>query len=97
MPKFIIERELPGAGDLTEDQLQSIAGKSCDVLQGMGGDVQWLQSYVTGDKIYCVYIAPDEERVREHARRGGFPANSVSRVTTVIDPTTSEPRRPASA
>lgn len=97
MPKFIIERELPGAGDLTEDQLQSIAGKSCDVLQGMGGDVQWLQSYVTGDKIYCVYIAPDEERVREHARRGGFPANSVSRVTTVIDPTTSEPRRPANA
>ena len=89
MPKFVIEREIPGAGALSADQLQGISQKSCGVLKGMPG-VQWLQSYVTDDKIYCVYIAPDEAAVREHARQGGFPANSVSRIRTIIDPTTSE-------
>jgi len=90
MPKFVIEREIPGAGDLTAQELQQIAEKSCDVLREMGGDVQWAHSYVAEDKVYCVYIAPDAERVREHATRGGFPANVVTRVSTVIDPTTSE-------
>lgn len=90
MPKFIIERELPGAGSLSADQLQGISQKSCGVLSEMGPQIQWLQSYVTQDKIYCVYIAPNEEMVREHAKRGGFPANSVARISTVIDPTTSE-------
>jgi hypothetical protein len=90
MPKFVIEREIPGAGNLTAEELHGIAGTSCDVLRDMGGDVQWLQSYVTDDKIYCVYIAPDAERVREHATRGGFPANVVTPVATIIDPTTSE-------
>ncbi|MHC8306165.1 DUF4242 domain-containing protein [Pseudomonas sp. PB3P13] len=90
MPRFIIERELPGAGTLSEQELKGISQKSCDVLRQMGPEVQWLQSYVTGDKVYCVYIAPNEELVREHARQGGFPANSVSRVTSIIDPTTAE-------
>lgn len=90
MPKFVIEREIPGAGQLTSDQLMAISQKSCSVLQGMGPQVQWLHSYVTGDKIYCVYIAPSEDLVREHARQGGFPANRVSRVATIIDPTTAE-------
>ena len=90
MPKFLIERELPGAGDLSAEQLQAISQKSCGVLRGMGPDIQWVHSYVTGDKIYCVYIAPDEQAVREHARQGGFPANRVSRITSVIDPTTAE-------
>jgi hypothetical protein len=90
MPKFLIEREVPGAGDLGPEQLQAISQKSCGVLRGMGPQIQWVQSYVTGDKIYCVYVAPDEESVREHARQGGFPANSVSRITSVIDPTTAE-------
>ncbi|WP_166223826.1 DUF4242 domain-containing protein [Pseudomonas atagonensis] len=90
MPKFVIEREIPGAGKLSEQELQGISQKSCQVLRELGPHVQWLQSYVTGDKIYCVYIAPDEEQVREHARRGGFPANSVARVIKVIDPTTAE-------
>ena len=90
MPKFLIEREIPGAGDLGPEQLQAISQKSCGVLRGMGPQIQWVQSYVTGDKIYCVYVAPDEESVREHARQGGFPANSVSRITSVIDPTTAE-------
>lgn len=90
MPKFVIEREIPNAGSLTSDQLHDIAGKSCDVLQAMGPKIQWVQSYVTDNKIYCVYIAPDEATVREHAKRGGFPANSVSQVHAVIDPTTSE-------
>jgi hypothetical protein len=89
MPKFVIERDLPGAGALSADQLQAIAQKSCGVLKGMPA-VQWVQSYVTDDKIYCVYIAPDEAAVREHAAQGGFPANRVSRVRTMIDPTTSE-------
>ena len=90
MPKFIIEREIPGAGDLSSQELQAISQKSCGVLSNMGPQIQWVQSYVTGDKIYCVYIAPDEEMVREHARQGGFPANSVSEIKSVIDPTTAE-------
>ncbi|HEY9283714.1 MAG TPA: DUF4242 domain-containing protein [Pyrinomonadaceae bacterium] len=90
MPKFLIEREIPGAGALSPDELKAVSQKSCGVLRGMGPEVQWVQSYVTGDKVYCVYIAPDEESVREHARQGGFPANSVSRITSVIDPTTAE-------
>ncbi|MBC7909208.1 MAG: DUF4242 domain-containing protein [Pyrinomonadaceae bacterium] len=90
MPKFIIEREIPGAGDLTEEELQAISQKSCSVLGQMGPQIQWVQSFVTGDKVYCVYIAPDEEMVAEHARQGGFPANKISRVKSVIDPTTAE-------
>jgi hypothetical protein len=90
MPKFVIEREIPGAGKLSPADLHAISQKSCGVLQNMGPKIQWLQSYVTDDKIYCVYIAPDEATVREHARQGGFPANSVAKVMTVIDPTTSE-------
>ena len=90
MPKFVIEREIPGAGRLSAAELQGIAQKSCGVLNNMGPRIQWLQSYVTDNKIYCVYIAPDEATVREHARQGGFPANSVARIAAVIDPTTSE-------
>jgi hypothetical protein len=90
MPKFVIEREIPGAGELTPDQLQAVSQKSCGVLKSMGPQIQWLQSYVTDNKIYCIYIAPDEETVRQHAQQGGFPANSVARVRSVIDPTTSE-------
>jgi len=90
MPKYVIERELPGAGKLTADELHGISGKSCDVLRGMGPSIQWVESYVTDDKIYCVYIAPDEALVREHARQGGFPANKVSAVRAMIDPTTAE-------
>jgi hypothetical protein len=90
MPKYVIERELPGAGKLTHDQLHGVAAKSCGVLRDMGTSVQWVQSYVTDDKIYCVYIADNEDQVREHAKRGGFPANRVSRVVEVIDPTTAE-------
>jgi hypothetical protein len=92
MPKFVIERDLPGAGKLTPAELQGISEKSCGVLQAMGPTIQWLQSYVTDDKIYCVYIAESEKDVREHAKRGGFPANRVSEVRTIIDPTTAEPR-----
>jgi len=88
--RFVIERELAGAGKLPPAELQAISQKSCSVLQSMGPKIQWLQSFVTDDKIYCVYIAPDEESVREHARQGGFPANKVSRVRSVIDPTTAE-------
>jgi hypothetical protein len=90
MPKYVIEREIPGAGKLSASELQGISGKSCSVLKELGPQVQWLHSYVTGDKIYCVYIAPNEEMVREHAKRGGFPANRISKVTTIIDPTTAE-------
>ena len=90
MPKYIIEREIPGAGNLTTEELQAISQRSCGVLSGMGPQIQWVQSYVTGDKVYCVYIAPDAEMVREHARQGGFPANSISEVKSVIDPTTAE-------
>ena len=90
MPKFVIEREIPGAGDLSAQELQAISQKSCGVLQNMGPQIQWVQSYVTGDKVYCVYIAPNEEMVREHAEQGGFPANRVSEVRSMIDPTTAE-------
>lgn len=90
MPKYVIEREIPGAGKLTTEQLKGISQTSCAVLSKMGPQIQWVHSYVTEDKLYCVYIAPDEEMVREHAKQGGFPANSVSLVSTIIDPTTSE-------
>ena len=90
MPKFLIEREIPGAGGLSAEELQSISQKSCGVLRDMGPQIQWVESYVTGDKVYCVYIAPDEAAVREHATRGGFPANRVSEIKRMIDPTTAE-------
>lgn len=90
MPKYVIEREIPGAGELTTDQLQAISQKSCGVLRNLGPQIQWLHSYVTDDKIYCVYIAPDEAAVREHAQQGGFPANKISEVKSIIDPTTAE-------
>lgn len=90
MPKFVIEREIPGAGKLTPEELKGISQASCGVLRRMGPQIQWLESYVTDDKIYCVYIAPDEAAVREHAAKGGFPANRVSQVRTKIDPTTAE-------
>ena len=90
MPKFVIEREIPGAGKFTPEQLQGVAGKSCDVLHAMGPDIQWLQSYVTDDKIYCVYRAPDAALIRKHAEQAGFPANSVARIHSQIDPTTAE-------
>lgn len=90
MPKFVIEREIPGAGELTAADLQGISQKSCGVLQELGPKVQWVNSYVTDNKIYCIYIAPSEDDVRKHAELGGFPANSVAQVRTVIDPTTSE-------
>jgi hypothetical protein len=90
MPKYVIEREVPGAGKMSAEQLKGLSQKSCSVLQHLGPQIQWLHSYVTDDKIYCVYIAPSEELVRKHAEQGGFPANSISAVRTVIDPTTSE-------
>ena len=90
MPKFVIERELPGAGKLTPGELNAISQKSCGVLRELGPQVQWLESFVTDDKIYCIYIAPDEAAVREHATRGGFPANRVSQIRRMIDPTTAE-------
>jgi uncharacterized protein DUF4242 len=90
MPKFVIEREIPGAGNLSEDELRAISQKSVGVLKGMGPEIQWLHSYVTGDKLYCVYLAPDEATVKEHAKRGGFPANRISAVRRLIDPTTAE-------
>ncbi|HEX8719096.1 MAG TPA: DUF4242 domain-containing protein [Pyrinomonadaceae bacterium] len=90
MPKFLIEREIPGAGKLSGEELQAISQKSCGVLRELGPQVQWVESYVTDDKVYCVYIAPDEAAVREHAERGGFPANSVSQIRRMIDPTTAE-------
>ena len=90
MPKLVIERELPGAGTLTAEQLQGISQTSCNVLKNLGPEIQWLESYVTDDKVYCVYIAPDEATVREHARQGGFPANRVSEIKRMIDPTTAE-------
>ena len=90
MPKYVIERVIPDAGKLSTDQLQAISQTSCGVLQKLGSQIQWLESFVTDDKIYCVYIAPNEEMVREHARQGGFPANRISAVRTIIDPTTAE-------
>lgn len=97
MPKFVIEREIPGAGNLTAEQLQAISQKSCGVLRNLGPSIQWIQSYVTDDKVYCVYIAPNEALVREHAAQGGFPANKVSEVRMVIDPTTAESQAPVAA
>jgi hypothetical protein len=90
MPKFVIEREIPGAGNLTDAQIQEAAQKSISALKAMGTEIQWLHSYVTGDKIYCVYLAPDEATVREHAKRAGLPANRVSAVRRLIDPTAAE-------
>jgi hypothetical protein len=90
MPKYVIERELPGAGKLSPADLKNVSQKSCGVLTAMGPSIQWVQSYVTDDKIYCVYIAPNEAAVREHATRGGFPANRISEVRGTIDPTTAE-------
>jgi hypothetical protein len=90
MPKFVIERDIPGAGKLSPQQLQAVSQKSCGVLREMGPQIQWVQSYVTDDRIYCVYIAPDEDAVRKHAQLGGFPANRISRIRSVIDPTTAE-------
>lgn len=90
MPKYVIEREIPEAGKLSPQALQAISQKSCGVLSQMGQQIQWVQSYVTDDKIYCVYIAPNEEMIREHARQGGFPANRISEVRSVIDPATAE-------
>lgn len=90
MPKYVIEREIPGAGNLSAEQLKAISQTSCGVLHQMGPQIQWLQSYVTGDKIYCIYIAENEDQVHEHAKKGGFPANAVSEVMSTIDPTTAE-------
>jgi hypothetical protein len=90
MPKFVIEREIPGAGNLSAAELQSVAQTSCGVLNNLGPQIQWVESFVTDDKVYCVYIAPNEEMIREHARQGGFPANKISEVRTMIDPTTAE-------
>jgi Protein of unknown function (DUF4242) len=90
MPKYVIERDIPNAGGLSPAELKAVSKTSCGVLRNLGPEIQWVHSYVTGDKIYCVYIAPDEQMVREHARQGGFPANRVSEVKTVIDPTTAE-------
>ena len=91
MHKYVIERDIPGAGKLSAGDLQSISQKSCAVLHDLGTEIQWQQSYVTGDKIYCVYLASNEQLIREHAKQGGFPANRIARVTRVIDPTTAEP------
>jgi hypothetical protein len=90
MPKYVIERELPGAGNLSDIELKEISRKSVNVLRGMGPEIQWLQSYVTGDKIYCVYLAPDEAAIREHAKQGGFPANRIASVQRLIDPATAD-------
>jgi hypothetical protein len=90
MPKFVIEREIPGLGNLTDAEIQEVSRKSMAVLKAMGTEIQWLQSYVTGDKMYCVYLAPDEATIREHANKGGFPANRISAVRRLIDPTTAD-------
>jgi len=90
MPKYVIERDIPGAGDMSPQELQAVSQTSCGVLRQLGPSIQWLHSYVTGDKVYCVYIAPDENIIREHAQQGGFPANRISEVKSVIDPTTAE-------
>ncbi len=90
MPKYVIEREIAGAGDLSKDQLQGVSQTSCNVLSELGPDIEWLHSYVTGDKIYCIYNAPNEEMILEHATRGGFPANKISEVKNIIDPTTAK-------
>ncbi|MEO8436682.1 MAG: DUF4242 domain-containing protein [Pyrinomonadaceae bacterium] len=97
MPKYLIERDVPGVGNLSEQDVQGLSQKSCDVLQKLGPQIQWVQSYVTGDKIYCVYIAPNEEMIREHAKQGGFPANRISEIVTMIDPTTAEGKKQSAA
>ncbi|MEQ1354564.1 MAG: DUF4242 domain-containing protein [Candidatus Acidiferrum sp.] len=93
MPKYLIEREVPGVGNLSAQDVQGLSQKSCSVLQNMGPQIQWVQSYVTGDKIYCVYIAPNEDMIREHAKQGGFPANRISEIKSMIDPTTAEEKK----
>ncbi|HTW44231.1 MAG TPA: DUF4242 domain-containing protein [Acidobacteriaceae bacterium] len=90
MPKYVIERDLPGAGSLTADQLQAVSQKSCGVLRNLGPSIQWVHSYVTQDKIYCIYIAPNEQLIREHATQGGFPANRISEIVSMIDPVSAE-------
>jgi hypothetical protein len=90
MPKYLIERDIPGAGKLTQEELQGISQKSCGVLRNMGPQIQWLHSYVTGDKVYCIYIADNEQAIREHAEQGGFPANRIEEIKTIIDPTTGD-------
>jgi hypothetical protein len=90
MPKFVIERNIPGLGSLSMEELRAISQKSCGVLRAMGPEIQWVESFVTADKLYCIYVAPDEKAVLEHAERGGFPADRVSAVSKVIDPTTAE-------
>lgn len=90
MPKYVIEREMPGAGKLTAEELKRASQTSCGVLKNMGPDIQWVHSYVTEDKVYCIYTAPNEEMIREHARQAGFPANSVNKVESIIEPTTAE-------
>jgi hypothetical protein len=90
VPKFVIEREIPGAGALSDSELRALSRKSVEVIKGMGPEIQWLHSYVTGDKLYCVYLAPDDGTIRQHAKRAGFPANRVSAVRRLIDPTTAE-------
>jgi hypothetical protein len=92
MPKFVIEREIPGAGKLSPQELQAISQKSCSVLQGLGPQIQWIHSYVTGDKVYCIYLAPSEELIRRHAQEGGFPANRISEIQSIIEPATAEKR-----
>ena len=90
MPRYVIEREIPGAGKLSADELRGVSQKSCSVLQQLGPQIQWIESYVTADKIYCVYVAPNEEMIRQHATKGGFPANKISAVSSIISPTTAE-------
>jgi Protein of unknown function (DUF4242) len=97
MPKYLIEREIPNAGSLSPDQLQAVSQKSCSVLRSMGPDIQWVQSYVTDNKVYCVYIAENEQAIRKHAEQGGFPANKISEIKTMIDPTTAEERSKSTA
>lgn len=97
MPKYVIERDIPGAGSLSPEELEGISQKSCSVLENLGPQIQWVESFVTADKIYCVYIAPSEDMIRSHAQQGGFPANRISEVKTMIDPTTAEPKQQSAA
>ena len=90
MPKYVIEREIPGAGNFSQEELKAISQKSCSVLGGLGPQIQWIESYVTDDKIYCIYRAPSEELIRQHAKEGGFPANRISQVRSIIDPSTAD-------
>ena len=97
MPKYVIEREIPGAGNMSPQELQAASQRSSSVLQNLGPQIQWLHSYVTGDKIYCIYIAPSEDMIRSHAQQGGFPANRISEIKTTIDPTTAEEKQQSAA